>query len=751
MARPVPIGEYQPQVPVQEGMRRIIPEARPVSTAPGLESIGEALDYKNRLDGEAISNKAIANLHVAKEAALAAPDLPKTDTGLQTVPNPTAGEGATGVTPPKSGKPKTFTESALESFDSAYQRELENAGSNPYARRAINQAANSIRAEVAIRGMRQEAAANVEARANSAVEAANRAATAVEMNPDSWQSIGAQQQQSIRNMGLDPEVTVKLAHEADRIVSEAAARGYAKKSPEDALKRMQNPDDPLFGGMNPHSKEVVKEYATNQAVQQHADGIVDIYRKAGPTAGAKAFSDLDKSDLPQEIKDRVLAEAHRGLGQYQAEQRQKYGNQIIALEEGIASGKPADNARAQVWDLHGKGVYSPEETAAKLAALDRIAEKGGAEDGNLQWALQAYKDRRPLDPKNADSKKAIDGLFGALADTNKLQGGTPEYTNLAADIAKATGIAPDTPVSWARAQLVSGDATKAAQGADLLARLNEATPRGFVFENDPKTEAMVRQISDITKAGGDPELAVQVARKNAEIGEVERKELEIKWRQIVPEKSAAAISTNSLVKGLSSDERFKPGFFTGVPDVPKAMTAEFAALTHEYYLYTGGDVDKARELATDTVKRTWGVTEVNGKRELMKYAPEAMYPGISVPVIRKDLESSIAEQGFSGKPESVRLVPTADTARTAGQIWSVAAPDKHGAYDIVLGKDGRPLQYQLPVGTNEFEAARQKLASEGMDKARRIVEQTHEAEHLQQQALDQEMEQSTAHGSLRFR
>src|SRR3981189_847208 len=51
MAHAVPIGEYQPQVPAEEGMRRIIPQRSGISVGPALEDVGASLQRIAQSEG----------------------------------------------------------------------------------------------------------------------------------------------------------------------------------------------------------------------------------------------------------------------------------------------------------------------------------------------------------------------------------------------------------------------------------------------------------------------------------------------------------------------------------------------------------------------------------------------------------------------------------------------------------------------------------------------------------------------------
>ncbi|HYM46730.1 MAG TPA: hypothetical protein VES65_11305 [Solirubrobacteraceae bacterium] len=719
MAQSPAIGVYVPEINPQESMpRKVTPEMSPVSLGPAIENLGQLLDDKQRKDGAVIAANKVSEIRMRQAQR-------EEQQKLAAQQNP-------------SGGTDNFAGNAREEFDKDVNGVLSDLKNHPrwgsdYAAQLLEQMIPGMRADVFGKALNYEAGANVANRIAGTLDAGKKAAAAVEQDPDSWQKAGSEQMGALNAQGLPAEQRLMLGRQIDGWISEAAGNGYAKRDPQGTLGRLVDPNDPLFSGMTPEARARVEQLARGHAVQNQADAVVNVYRNQGPVAGAKAFANVDSLPLPDDLKDHIRRGVESGLDQLQGQRRQQYAQQIIPLEEGIAAGKPPANARAQVWDLHNKGAFGPQETATKLAQLDRIAQSNAADDANLQWVSKAYTDGRPLDPASKDVKDAVTGLFTHLA--GDLQAGTPEWINRGADIASRTGVIPEPVVSWSRAQLVGGTPDQAVKAAEALARVQEATPRGAGFAVDEKTHALVKTIKDAVDAGTPAVTAVEVARQNANLPESQRKIIEERWRQLKTD----AATPGALRELLKGDERYRPGLFTGVPDVPDALEGEFNELSHDYYLHTGGNLAQAHELAAEDLKRKWGVTGVNGKRELMPYAPEQMFPGLTADVVRRDVAASIEHNGIAVDPSKVHLTATDDTARTSGQVWALTAPDKVGAYDVLRGRDQQPLRYQLPVSPGDYAAVRERMVADAMAHARQVQAQQRDAEKLRMQALDEEM------------
>jgi hypothetical protein len=850
MAQAPGLGDYQSEVSQLDLPRKPIPYRQTDnSIASALNAVSNVVQQRQAAD------EAKLKADETTAAANTLSDLQVSTLQLMKNKQANAGPGAAGFTP-----------DVLSDFDKQADQVAAQYQNSKYASPLVQAGIRNIRTNLAEHAINFESQAGIAYRSSSIDTNLQNAGTVLQQDPSRLEEQTALMVKQISDAGIGPEQSLEKMRTMEAKLPYYAAVGLTDQNPRavyDALKNNDSSDPVISKVTDPAARDRLLQYATGKVSAQTGDGIVNTYRALGPTAGAQAFASIDKSDLPDDLKAQIRQHVQTGLAQWSYEARQTNAKEIIPLEEGIASGQPPANARAQVWDLHNKGVYSPEETASKLGALDNIAKSQAADQANLEWARNVYANRTPLDPENKDNKTAMSGLFDTLVKGNGLTPGTSEYTNLAADIAKSTNVAPASAVSWARATVIGGNPDQAAKAADLIARLHEANPRSVGFAVDEKTDAVSRQIVDAVKAGVPAADAVTMARQNGDMGTGQRKQLDELWRQKFPEKTADAMGASALHSALKAYPQYKDGMFTGVPDVPPAMTAEFNTLTHDYFQYTGGDLTKAQQLAADAMTRTWGVTQVNGKRELMKYAPEVMFPGLTADAIRSDLADTLKKNsltnggldtskyalqpnnpaanptgwdkradgsskgnGFLGllqrpdggvsseisigidingkereiptmvptlsqdqldwlmthdvaheqiprpivqkavdfargrlaagkdpfagpgeqqtgkpntiDPNKVRLIPTDETERTQGRVFSLAAPDKFGAYDVVTGPDHQPLRYALPVTSADQEALRQRMADEAIAKARVVQRQQQEAERAMTDALDQE-------------
>jgi len=676
--------------------RKTVPLMRgdETSLAPGLKSAAKAVDWKLQQAGANKSANDAADLRMRNADR---------ERQLQQEAQKDPVHGA-----------DNYTGKLMDAFEKDFKNTLKSYDgffSTGYGKQALLNMYPTMREETYQRGLEFEAKFNVASRTHTTLKAGTKAAASVQVNPDTWQQAGAEQMAALNAQGLPPERRLALSQHIDGEISEAAGTGYAKSDPYGTLERLKDPSDALFSGMTPDARTRVEQLARGTLVQKTGDGIVDTYRQLGPQKGAQAFASIDKSDISPDLKDAIRTHVQRGLAQREAEARQQFAPQLMSVEERIASGQPAPGDRAQILDLYRKGAFNPPEAAAKLGSIDRAELAAIPDESGKLYVAKAYANNYALDPKDADIKKWTAALF--TDKTKGLQPGTAAWINLGADIAQKTGVTPEPVVSWSRAQLTAGPPQNAAIAAQAIIRMTESNPRGTPYALDEKEKVMARQIYDMTIAGTPADVAVATARKIESLPDGEREKLGEVYRKM----QFASLSDSSLRSLLKDDKRYDTGIFTQVPQFPDGMVGEYEQLRRDYYKANGGNIDQASKLAADDLKRTWGITRLNGKPEFMQFAPEAMNPGLSTSAIRSDMEQAVT--GLTPDPSKVRLVPDPQyTHVTEGRAWLLGVPGKFDAYDIVRGKDNNPRQYVLPDPARAMLAEKQRQDAAGMAAAR---------------------------------
>lgn len=440
-------------------------------------------------------------------------------------------------------------------------------------------------------------------------------------------------------------------------------------------------------------------------------GILARYEKS-TSAGEQALAGITDRDIRQAVNS--------GLGGIRQEKQRQYANELASLSGDIASGRVTKETEAKVFALYERGVLSVDELESKIAGVSKAREKS-IKDGSAQvFARDAYTRSMPLDPNDKDAKKGIDQLYLASGVTP----GSIESAQLASDIAAKTNVIPESVVSWARAGVLSDNPAMAIKAADSLAMIQEQAPTAYGFYADSKTKALAEVLNEQTRAGVPAEIAFKNARRLAEQTPAEQEQLKKLYNDNfkVASKSGKA-NTEALQDLLDSDDTYDRQIFGGAPKPNPLLASEFDRGTERYFRLTG-DIESARKLAFKDVRAKWGYSTVNGTPELMPYAPEQMY-GITRELIDKDIPVFQKKDVFTGETKSieakdVKLIPTADTARTNGLEWALGYVSEYGDIEVL---DLGGHNYRLPVDHDSIRNASKAIAAEQINEAKMLRDQ----------------------------
>ncbi len=467
--------------------------------------------------------------------------------------------------------------------------------------------------------------------------------------------------------------------------------------------------------VGPGERKVFATAIQKGQADAQASSIVDTYRNLGPNAGANALKQVDSITDP-DLRSAVLSSVDRGISQWHQEAQQTHQNDIISLEAKLASGQTTSKDVGSVYGLIHSGALTPEQGGNMIGRIQRKALDDIADDTFKNYAAKAVAQGQSLDPQDKDLRKGMDAYFQDA--TNGFSPGSQTWINRGADIARKTGIVPDSMVAYARTQLVSGDPQAAAAGASAIMRAIDAVHGvPYALKDDKETISAAKIINDAVEAGTNPVVAVENQRQIFGMSDAAKKGLE----QQYSDKKLQQSSLGTLRNLLSADPGYSESRFLGmghtVPDVPPPMLGAYEQLRQDYYKTTGGNVKAASELAADDLKHVWGISEVNGQKEWMPYAPEAQHAGLTTDAVKDAMQDFVAKQaGVTSQlvdRDKIHLTPTVDTATTGGKVWTVSVPDKYGAYGPIMDKNNNPVTFTLP---NATQGLKSQATTEILDK-----------------------------------
>ncbi|WP_140179435.1 hypothetical protein [Providencia stuartii] len=376
-------------------------------------------------------------------------------------------------------------------------------------------------------------------------------------------------------------------------------------------------------------------------------------------------------------------------------------------------------SKMQRWEKFGKFVDSNIKAQEKVFSANR-----------LQLSIQ---NNFPLDPNDKSNQDAADNYF-----TNNIESSfnirDENSLNAVAEISSRTGIIP----SQIKSKLVTGSTSKNPELVIPMAKMY-----GQIFDNNPSainglsTDAMAYygKIYDLTRSGMDSEKAIDIAynltyeqndRTKAIIAEQMRDKKYSKERE-----KAAQGNINSFfaLGGFSSPNITKPSVSN------REYMRDYQTLYDANFASTGGDPDLAKKMTDAQVKKTWGVTSINGKDEVMRYAPEAVYgtneSGAGNWIIGqwREEQKQLKSKVFGGMPDDAEfiLVPDAVTARDYSYaiMLKQTGSDNIPVFTPFLGDNGMPSRFKPEQSSSpmyrEVMDKRQKTYQEAK-KEREILE-----------------------------
>lgn len=407
-----------------------------------------------------------------------------------------------------------------------------------------------------------------------------------------------------------------------------------------------------------------------------------------------AFADvMSREDLSPEEKVKIGSMYRENVHLLNFERSRQYLDQTTALSRRLTAGEAGLEGEAK--RLYRLGALTPEGYQGAIDQSTRNA-KVKDEKNTLTDALSILETagNLGLDPGSTDHRKAVSTAFEAAAENQGWLPGDANFRANALAFADKWNILPGAAESWARVALVSNDPVAAADAARFMAQVRDAKPHAYAWNNEPKLEVLASNISDNLNAGMDASVAYELARNVYDMKPAEKQILEDEYRKLIekdPNSDVIAGELNAARHWWQSD----------LPIPPKAK-AEYSSLVEQYFLH-GKDLEGARKLAGERMAKEWGPTYVNGVEEIVKNPPEGL--GVSAAIVREDMAAELQRVRASQMDHTkVKLVPTEATDRTRGMVWGLGTEDQYGNPDIVIGPDGRPLGYMLPVGT-AFDAA----------------------------------------------
>lgn len=348
----------------------------------------------------------------------------------------------------------------------------------------------------------------------------------------------------------------------------------------------------------------------------------------------------------------------------------------------------------QRWERFGKFVDSNIKAQEKTFSANR-----------LELSIQ---NNFPLDPTDKNNQEAADNYFEknlqsgfSLRDENSL--------NAVAELSSRTGIIP----SQVKTIFNTGATSKDPEVVLPIVKMY-----GQIFDNNPaaatdmpsSTMAYYTKVYELNRAGMPEDKAVETAYRLTYEQDDRTKQMiaaQVRDKDYMKGRDKAAqanINSFYTLGGFSSPGADKPGINN------REYLRDYQTLYDANFAETGGDAKLAQKMTDAQVKKTWGVTSVNGKEEIMKYAPEAAYgitssgAGNWIKGQWEEDKKQLASKVFGGLPEDAEivLVPDAVTPRdlSYGVMVKQTGSDDVPIYLPYYGDNGQLVRFKPDQATS---------------------------------------------------
>ena len=508
------------------------------------------------------------------------------------------------------------------------------------------------------------------------------------------------------------------------------AEGRVKTTPLDKrIEMLNNPKGTVAEAIDADRRQALLEHAQTELQQQQNE--------------RKAQDSLLRQELTLQLAD-IRAASANGIPATDAPSRATL-RQAFGTARGDAYFSQVQGAQKLATDVRRLNGMSNTELDQLVSDYKPDSQAGAAESAQLTSALKQrvseIKQFRKSDPieylestssavqraqtaiqnnepgsgqayfNAVESEKERLGIATPFVFPKTVVPGSAEYQNVALLATNKYRQLPPEAAKFATNAVKSDDPKLVTQGALLLDAAENVAPSSYTSV-PPPVRARAALVASMINAGAKPERAVQTAIDTEKVSD-----------QVLATRNRAygqfQKSNSGALKGFI-DRDLDPSIFYSQPAATQALSNEFDRQTRDYFRQTN-DIDLARALAWTDLRRVYGTSEVNGKREVVAFPPERFT--VTPQEVRKELQDLIAHnpQADGSNAEDLKVVADSDTMRNVS-----AAMDGHRVRpsyrlvtktgDLARDKNHVPLRYFIPDDEeiySRYQKKQQELADEG--------------------------------------
>ncbi|HGE8494727.1 TPA: hypothetical protein ACGD7R_003003 [Serratia marcescens] len=456
-----------------------------------------------------------------------------------------------------------------------------------------------------------------------------------------------------------------------------------------------------------------------------------LYAQQLGTSLKDAYSALDEGLQPAQLPTQAdLINAYgpaKGMRQWQdLQDQQSYGGVIGAAKSMSPAARQDLLERLRPTDPNASNFAANQQRwdkmQAKFKQLDAEWEKN---QGSARFS-SSLQNNFPLDPNDKNNQAAADHYFD-----QKVAPGfninNADSLNQVAEITTKSGMLP----TQIKTMLTAG-----ATSRDPAVVVPMAKMYGQIFDNNPAAAtgvdkgamAFYSKVYAYDRAGVPAEKAVDMAYNQVYQQDDRLKQMisqQVRDKDYIKARATAAQDNiNSLSPSWTS---------FGAPSISAAGQAnqlyqrDYQTIYDANFAQTGGDADQAKAMTNAMIKKVWAVSTINGKEEVMKYAPEAVYgvtngSGNWIKGQWEEEKKALKSSAFGGTRDDTDLVLVPDAVTPRDQSYSVMVRQKNAeGYDDVrpyYGENGMPLRFRPEQKTSPMYKQTMEIQQQMVDAAR---------------------------------
>lgn len=233
-----------------------------------------------------------------------------------------------------------------------------------------------------------------------------------------------------------------------------------------------------------------------------------------------------------------------------------------------------------------------------------------------------------LNTENSQSVKDFNAAYDSMVSPRLAQMDAPSRNTLLANVIDRARAVPETLKGDIKAAARSRNVEEVAAAADLIDRVRDINPNMLGDLGSDKELARIDMVRSYRDAGYNEQEAVEKADKifdpvNASMVTARKQELTA-MKMDYRKAAVAALNPSLLYRALPGDQGADFDAPTATPAQEMQLSEDYRRAYETQYALTGNEY-LAEKHAKSFIKGTYAVTNINGRKSIMKYAPENYY------------------------------------------------------------------------------------------------------------------------------